>query len=613
VPGNQCVIAASRDRGTLSDAAWYRFIRRCRSEVSRASGGKTPAVLVLADDDTALIVSGRGADRLRQAAERRRDVVVDPSSMMDIDGSILSWDRCVQAEESSSVVEALRRVMPPFGYVVRDAAVRMLSIGTDPLGLRHVYVTQGDGVALASFSSTLLGRLTDRSLDERAAGVYSQLGCFLGTRSMFDGVTKLEAGGRAHLEAGELLIRTGGPLVPTAVRASDFFGSKLEAVARGRDVLTGILDAYLSVHPEPHLELSGGLDSRLLLAMLQEMGASHVRTVTIGDESSSDYHIAGELAHHFGLKAAFVPFSRLLDWTREEATRRVYDASRDRDFASNGMSGAIHALVAEILPAEAQITGQGGELGRGSYYAGQRVQDAFNAEKLHSLVRWRLTVNQAVDASLLTETFAASAAGWVKSDAWEYVADVTGGWPAVTDQVYLFGRMQRWAGASYSKALPGHSVLAPYFHPAYVDWASRIPVELKRNSATFVSLLEDVDPRLARVPLDSGLTPQQLVDRSPMGRTRLARRNVKRAGRKVRQRISGQRHVPAGVGTLADNVVASWRLSPPVHLQRVAWLDTAAIDRVCAGAQSIDPVSVAFLVNLDAARAALEAEGNGKE
>lgn len=593
-------VAASRNREVLSDDAWSMFLQRCREEIAWASD-PGDRVVDLSDADTALVACGPNANRLTEFEGRRSDLLTTSAAMPCSDGTTLSLEALVRSRSADPAIKRLREVCPPFAYLVREPAAQTVLAGTDSLGLQHVYLSLLPGLAVVSSSSALVARLADTTLDQTACGLYSQLGSFLGNYSMFKGVTKLTAGEQVRLVSGASETVTDGAVVPEAVRKDGFFETRNEAISEGKSVLAAIIRSYRDLHRSLRFELSGGLDSRLLLAVVRASDSDPIRTLTIGVETSPDYRIAAELVQQFGLDASFVPFSQLGAWNDDEAVERVYRASADRDFAANPMSGAIHALVSQQLPGIAQVTGQGGELGRGSYYAGQRVQPEFDANKVASLVRWRLSVNQAVNTSLLTDAFASAAAEALRVESWRYFDGLDGAWPAVTDQIYLFGRMQRWAGAVYSQRHRDHDVLAPFFHPAYVDWASRIPVEMKRNSRTFVGMLEAFDPELARIPLDSGLTPLELADQSIMGRARLTRRDARRAVRKVHQRLARRRHTPAGVDLLADLIVAGWRRSPPTNLQHVPWLDSAAIDRVLTGDLDLDPVSVGFLVNLDAA------------
>jgi asparagine synthase (glutamine-hydrolysing) len=210
-----------------------------------------------------------------------------------------------------------------------------------------------------------------------------------------------------------------------------------------------------------------------------------------------------------------------------------------------------------------------------------------------------------VDRSLFKDEFLRLGASVLRHDTWRYFRDLEGEWPSVTDQIYLFGRMQRWAGAAYSQWRPDHAVLAPFFHPVYVEWASRIPDRLKRSSRSFVALLNRLDPGLAHRPLDSGLRPVDLCSRTLGGRLRLLRRDAKRATRKVKQRLGGTRHAPAGADLLASSVLRHWQTTPPTDLARVPWIDQGAVERLLEGRAPADAVTVAYLLNMDGASAML--------
>ena len=104
-------------------------------------------------------------------------------------------------------------------------------------------------------------------LDRAAVAVQSLLGWQLGQRTLFDGVRKLDPGAIARLGRDGVHVqrptsRTGDPIEPRG------------GGARGGCLLRTSLNALLDDHPDAVLQLTGGMDSRLLLSAIPGGGAA---------------------------------------------------------------------------------------------------------------------------------------------------------------------------------------------------------------------------------------------------------------------------------------------------------------------------------------------------
>lgn len=592
-------VALALSRGHHTDAEWAETIERARAELVALVGPAIP-VASSVGARTALVASGSFEEPLRQGSGG--DLRVVPTSPV----AQLRDGRAVQVAEhaarrSMAELEAeLADVVAPFGCFIRDDRLDRVSAATDPLGMRHIYWARSTSVAYGSTSSALLARLIGAGLDTASCAVYSQLGHLLGDRSLFVGVHKLARGQSARFADGEVELTLTGDEQPQVVRGSGHFTDLNEAVGAGVTVVRRVVDQGFRAFPDPLLELSGGLDSRLILAAARgEHGPP--RTLTIGPDDSTDMVVARSLVEDLGLRGSFVPFSILERWSARDTMERVTVAARGRDFASNAVSGAIYDAVGAQVPAVAQVTGAAGEQARGRYFAGQRARPDLDVDRVESLVHWQLVVNQAVDRALLSRDLQDEAKVELRSQAWEYFAGSPVGWPMASDQLYMFGRIQRWAGPAYSHWGLDHQVVAPYFHPDYVEWASRLPLAAKRTSTAFLSVLARIDRELATRPLANGLTPLQMNATGVRGSVSRGYRDGRRLVRKVRQRLAGRRLEPSGVGLLSHKLAEQWRREPPQHLHTLDVLDARNVEQFVEGRRELDAVSLAFLLNLEGA------------
>ena len=180
-------------------------------------------------------------------------------------------------------------------------------------------------------------------------------------------------------------------------------------------------------------------------------------------------------------------------------------------------------------------------------------------------------------------------------------------WFPALDALYLRHRMQRWAGATETAVAHRRTVLNPMLDPGFLEIAERLAPADKARSRFLARLQVELDPDLARVPLEGRPPPERYARGGTVGAVSFAANAGRKAARKAAQRLLRRPRPPAGGTALAERVVAHWRRHPGV-LDRVArsglvrgeWLD-----RVVAAAADPQASSVAFLVNLDTALAAI--------
>ena len=595
-------LAISRSEGSVTDERWRALLEQATEKIA-GLGHNSDIVDLRQSSSAAIFRVGAMADRPR--SEQLVFAQPDGKNITD-DLEILEDRHLCSVHDLSQMARSLSSISPPSRFAAVDLRSSEIAAGTDALGLGHVYLAEQNGISLVSTSSGLLAALTQAGLDPEAGRVYSLLGCFLGERTMFNGIRKLAAGENVRLIGGNTTSTFESSDRLSAVVESPHYASVEDAATAGLETLRRIFRAYSEAFGEMVVELSGGLDSRLLFALAREANLKHIETMTIGTPGTPDVVIAADLADEFGVRNHFIPVSMSDDWADQEIVERVTTASLRRDYAANPLSGAVYDAISPLVSGPSQLTGQGGELGRGSYYAGQSERKNFDRSDAFNLVRWRLAVNQAADAAILDEDFQSSRNRALDEATWEYFRDMPGGWPAVTDQVYLFGRMQRWAGPAYSKTTIDRPRLSPFFHPLYIRWAADVPAGLRRNSRTFVRMLEMLSPELAHTPLAGGLKPVQLYDNSLSVRATRMRRDAGRATRKVRQRLNGARHAPTGTTSLAAAVTQSWRANPPQSLAQLPWLNQVRLERLLSSSEPLDVPTVAFLVNLEGALATQE-------
>jgi asparagine synthase (glutamine-hydrolysing) len=263
--------------------------------------------------------------------------------------------------------------------------------------------------------------------------------------------------------------------------------------------------------------------------------------------------------------------------------------------------------LAPLLLVEARLdqghlmSGLGGEVARGFYYAGQPASAGTAPALVERLAKWRVFANEAVEPQAVNAGFLATA----QQTTLARMVDLfpAGDWLRATDDFYLYQRMYRWSGVHGSVAAIRRFTVNPMLDRRFVELALAVAPAQKRESLLLGRLMTRLDPVLAQVPLDSGLVPARLGSRDLATRIAISTVTARRVVRKVRQRVVRGRRPQLGAAEVAGLVLAHWRNEPTacMALYEAPGLDHQWLDGLLAGSIGAAPTTVAYLVNLVAA------------
>lgn len=490
---------------------------------------------------------------------------------------------------------ALSGLLPPFA--VAAALPDGLRLIGDFMGFRHLYLTrQPSDPAAVSSSALALADAVQAPLDHEAVAVQSLLGWQLADRTMFKGVRKLPAGAVADLRATGIELRDGPAPDDTPIDFAD-------AVTAAARVLRESLAALLDDHPEAVLQLTGGMDSRLLLSAIPAPRRKGLRAMTLAVPGSGDVAIASLVAQRYGIRHDVHGLTDLGALDREEAHRLCLDAALRLDAMADPVALAAQSIAERTFDQGVRISGLGGEIARGFYYLGRVVDRGFDRSDAVRLADWRMFANESVEPGLLVADFAS----WARHTAHDavYAALRSGGdeWLRATDRLYLGHRMQRWAGATDVAVSAQRTVINPMLDPEFVAIAGRLRPNQKRAGRFLAAVQMELDPELGRVPLDGRPAPAFFA--APPVHAPVVQALVvgRKAGRKVIQRARRGNRAPAGGDVLAARVVQHWRAEPSVldPIAELDFIDGRWLRDVLDGHTEPRPSSVAFVTNLLAA------------
>jgi len=429
---------------------------------------------------------------------------------------------------STRLSEALS---PPYASAYYGPVSRTLNVKTDHCGLQHLYLRLGahQDIWLSS-SSLALATAFPSTVDTEAIAEWLAFGHFMSQRTFFNEVRKLRPGETLRCDGSGCTSL--GCWTPPFSETSDlptreFIATLLASVSA---CATG---------EEAAAELTGGLDSRVVLAALLSIGARTL-TWTLGEEDSSELRTVSSLRR----RVCFPHLRIALDEFPARAHELVGAMHSASDGEVNALEYAPLLLAFEQLESvrDVSISGSGGEVARGFYYAALRdPRGRLRGISLPMLLMKTTSATAGARSCVNAAAFGDAVPARVAHD---LLADYVAGSPAISsssilDDIYLRGRMQRFAGRNVTTTGLFCRQALPYFSNEFVATALSLPREAKSGGRTMRVALKALDRGLSTVSLDSGDPAEPMTGLAP--KARLQRSIV--IGRKIGRRVPGVRTV----------------------------------------------------------------------
>jgi hypothetical protein len=230
------------------------------------------------------------ASRPNERAQLPRVYRTDSGACLVVLGTPLALGAQVQTKLANAAAEgadAVSRLAPEldgaFALIYLSPAENTLTICTDFLGLQPLYWHRGCDFLLVASSATSLARtgLFRPTLNPGAWGSLLHYGATFGDATLSNEIERVPASSVAvwHVEERKLSV-TERPWWPTTDRSLKIenFDTKLVVEAFQAEI-----ESYRQWYPDPTLLLSGGADSRLILALLSRTGCNEALTVSHPD------------------------------------------------------------------------------------------------------------------------------------------------------------------------------------------------------------------------------------------------------------------------------------------------------------------------------------------
>lgn len=433
---------------------------------------------------------------------------------------------------------------PPFALAGFDQKTEMITIVADFVGLSHIYCYTSDGIAAVSSSALALAQLLGVEPNPQALLGMALTGSMIGTDTPFTGIEKLSSGCSATIRDGKLNKTVAVAPISTESHPSD--------PETGAAILQTIVRGLAKAFPDAQFELSGGLDSRLLLAALPNR-AQH-QAFTIAAAGSDDGVVATDLAKIGQMSHQLVDADTVLGQSDFAATLR--EASIGHEFSANPLDRALITILNRLIRVSARFSGQNGETLRGFYYAGQRLEEEATSARADWLVNWRLITNDAVDPNLFDGEFYRTTRASVAARLRQLILGLEGtDWAGKLDNLYLVERMQHWCGIGISNIQHHRQILMPFFDRRFIDFARSASPKHKSGSWLAGQILVALDADLAQIALDNGRIPAELGCTGWRPKLSAARAALKKIRRKIAQRL---RRSPAATVSAVGATALFW-------------------------------------------------------
>jgi asparagine synthase (glutamine-hydrolysing) len=403
--------------------------------------------------------------------------------------------RLLQQFLTTSVPEVVNQLQGFFTIVVSDPKMREATVVTDLAGSCHCYIRHiPEGIAVAS-SPVLLAVLAPWQLDHIACQEFLQTGIMYEDRTFFREVRKLSPASIHRISASGATAQRywdAKKLVPESIPNYVAVQSLWESLVRSAKQI-------VRSFPRPICDLTGGYDSRAVVAAFSAAGVPFATTVS-GPPDSPDVIIAAQLA-----KAAGLPHQHLQSETAQSMTDldeafRFTDGSYDLVEYARVLS--LHKRMARDL--DISVNGSYGELARG-YWWELLLPSTGKRTKLDALLIARKRYAAPNPPSLYTRD--------LRIPLPEHMAEVIQRTNAgleefpntfQLDHAYIYMRMQCWQGSIARSTNQLWPCLSPFMIRSSLETILQAKSSLRTRSLMIRKMLAQQHPTFANIRLELG-------------------------------------------------------------------------------------------------------------
>lgn len=459
-----------------------------------------------------------------------------------------------------------------------------LDAAADHGGLGHWFTWAGDGIAAIASRAATIARHFGLGVDTAAMGGLALTGAMVGLDSAIAGVGKLAPRQIASIAGGRIELRTMPP--PSVLAAPE-------------DAVAATMTRLLAARPETEIELSGGWDSRWMLAGVPRDQRAAMGGFTIGSADDADVRVACMLADDSGMRHEIVDLSELGMLDGEELRRSLAEAAFRDDFGGNPLDRVGINLINARRQPISRFSGQNGEIMRGFYAAGQPLDAPASAALAARIVDWRIISNDLVGAELFDPEWLADTRATIKARLTQLLVEPAARFGDALDRFYLEQRMHRWCGTAVSATLGRRPVLLPFFDADFLALALATPAVAKAGSRFAARDILRLDPGLAKIRLASGLVPAGVANGGVANEIARACQFAGKAASKVLQQLA-RRDAATARSQTASTLVMKHKIYEDIAIDRLLNLgifSEPGLEKFARGTANMTRSNIGFTLN----------------
>lgn len=393
--------------------------------------------------------------------------------------------------------DVVREVEGFFAIVIGDARTEEVVVITDIIGSCHTYWRRlKDGIAISD-SSILLASLDDYSLDPVGCQEFLCTGVIYEDRTFYNEVKKLPPATIFRYSNGACRRRTCYWHI-SHLTPNNFCGKR--AVEEVSDRIVTVVQNIARAYQNPVCDLTGGYDSRLLVAAFLAAGADFATTVS-GPEHSQDVRVSKRIAERFHLPHFHTCHDFEPSLESLHAAHQLTDG--ELDVLEYARVRSTHDELSQKF--DISLNGSFGEIARGYWWELPVLKSGayrtLNVEKV-AMLRFAASVYQAA-------LFPPAQRLNLPCHFSDMIRRAISGmerYPNTMqlDQTYLSLRMQRWQGRIASSTNQIWPCLSPFMCRSVLEAMLQVEDSQRRFSRFTRCLLHHLQPELAALPLEHG-------------------------------------------------------------------------------------------------------------
>jgi len=372
-----------------------------------------------------------------------------------------------------------------------------LLVITDVVGSCHAFWRQFPNIVALSGSSLLLAGLRGCSLDPIAGQEFIHTGIIYQDRTLFSEVRKLAPASVYRFKDGQLK-HTQRYWSPSRLQPERLRGDA--AVEMLADSIVASVGAIARVFPNPVCDLTGGYDSRAVVAGFASIGTAFATTVS-GPAASGDVSTSKSLATL--LQVPHLHFGEQPAYSFASAKEALFFTDGECDLVDYARVLRTHRVLADQF--EISINGSFGELARG-YWWELLVPRTGKRDRLDGarLARCRYVPRRVLSSLFRRELRVDMVPHFARVIAQNNADLLETPNTFQMDSAYLGMRMQRWQGRIATSTNRLWPCLSPFLFKSTLEVILQTENVLRRRSLMIRKMLRVRHPRLADFPLEHG-------------------------------------------------------------------------------------------------------------